>query len=353
MGIFSSFKITRLKPDDKISLISNLSTMLAAGIPILEAIDALLDETKGDTRKVLQVLSVDLKAGNRMYVSMQKFPDVFDSVTVSLVKAAEEAGTLEVTLKDIRMSIQRDSEFSDKIRSATTYPMIVMVVFISVMLGIILFVIPRVATVFERLNLDLPLPTRIMIGISTFLTTQWLFVILFLSASAAIIATLYNYKRNWFTSVFFSMPVINKMVQLIDVTRFTHSMHLLLNAGIPITSALELAEKVVLKKNVRAILTHARLGVSSGETFSQGLKGYRGIIPGIVVKLIEVGERSGTLAESMKDISAFLDYRVEKKLKAVTDLLEPLMLVFVGLAVGVMMLSVIAPMYGVITNVVN
>lgn len=345
--------IIRLTADEKIGLISNLSTMLAAGIPILEAVESLLDEAKGNVRKILETLVTDLKAGNRMYVSLSKYPDVFSLVTVSLIKASEEAGTLETTLKDIRLNIQQESEFTDKIKSAMTYPMVVMFVFVAVMLGILLFVIPRVATVFGRMNVPLPLATQIMFAMSNTLINDWPKVLAGLIVFIGVFASLFHYKRDWFIAAFFNLPVVRDLIRLIDLTRFARSMYLLLSAGLPIAIALELAEKVVMKKKVQQLLSNAREMVISGKNFSEGLRDQRKIVPGMMVKLIEVGERSGTLADSMRDISAFMDYTVSKKLKTVTELLEPLMLVFVGLAVGVMMMAVIAPMYGVITSVVK
>lgn len=342
---------TRLSAKDKVSLVSNLATMLGAGIPIMESVDALLEESKGDYKKVLDVLKEDLKAGNHVFSSFAKFPYIFNKVTVNLIKASEEAGTLETTLKDIKLNIEEEMAFSDKVRSAMMYPMFIFAVFIAVFTTILLFVVPRVSEVFSRLNVPLPLPTKIMLAVSQFLVHNVvaIFIVSFVLGLGAFL--LYRKKPQLIQAVVFALPVVSNLVKEIDLTRFSRSMALLLTAGLPIATALELAQDVVVKKEVRDLVSQAREMVVSGKPFSEGLRKKKGVFPGMTIKLIEVGEKSGTLAESLQDISKNLDYQVSKSLKAATALLEPIMLVAVGLGVGGMMMAIIAPIYGLISQV--
>ncbi len=341
----------RMSLDDKINLLSNISTMLAAGIPILEVIDALLEESKGPQKKVLTTLKADLKEGNRIYTTLLKFPHVFDTVTVNLIKASEAAGTLETTLKDIRTNLQREQEFADKVKSALMYPVLVMIVFVAVMVTILVVVIPRMATVFDRLNVELPLPTKILIFFSRGLLNYTWPVLFGCTLVVFIIIALYRSQRDHLFNVVFSLPFVSDLVIQIDLTRFSRSLFLLLNSGLPIVTALELAQDVVMKKQVYQTLDSAREMVVSGRHFAEGLRGRKSVMPTMMIKLIEVGERSGSLATSMEDISTYMDYQVTKKLKTFTALLEPAMLVVVGVAVGGMMLAVISPMYSLISNV--
>src|SRR5579863_7119678 len=151
---------------DKIALISNLHTMLTAGIPILETVDSLLQDSKGSQKKLLQTLRQDLGQGQHMYVTFAKFPKIFDKVTVSIVKSAEESGTLDTTLNDLRINIKKEIEFNDRIRSALIYPLFIFVVFVVVMVVILVVVIPKISSVFSQLNVKLPLPTKILIFMS-------------------------------------------------------------------------------------------------------------------------------------------------------------------------------------------
>src|SRR5260221_7202848 len=147
-------KIT-ISASDKLNLLSNISTMMSAGIPIIETVDSLLDEAKGNPRKILQQLKEDLMQGKHIYSSFALFPRAFDKVTINIIRASEEAGTLDTTLKDLRAQIQKDMEFTDRIRGALTYPLFIFVVFIAIMLLILLVVIPKISTVFLHLHVVL------------------------------------------------------------------------------------------------------------------------------------------------------------------------------------------------------
>src|SRR5258706_2349285 len=155
-----------LSNNDKLGLISNLSTMLAAGIPILETVDSLLDGSKGNSKKVLAALREDLIQGKHLYLSFSNFPRVFDKVTINIIKASEEAGTLETTLKDLKDQIKKQMEFNDRIKGALIYPVFIMVVFVAVLVMILIVVVPKISSVFTRLHSDLPLPTKILIFVS-------------------------------------------------------------------------------------------------------------------------------------------------------------------------------------------
>lgn len=341
-----------LSTNEKMGLLSNMNTLLSAGIPILETVDSLMDGSRGNQKKLLEVLRDDLTQGRHVYESFTKFPRIFDPVTINLLKASEEAGTLEITLKDLKNSIQKDAEFTDKIKSALFYPMIILVVFGLVMLLMLTFVIPRISTVFSRLKVELPLPTKILIFVSDILLKYTLPTVAFVALLIAGVALLYRFKKRMIMGAVFSLPVVSKLVQEIDLTRFCRSLYLLLSSGIPIITALDLSREVVLKSEIRKIIENSRDMVSAGKKISEGLRTGKGVIPNILIKIVEAGEKTGSLDRSMEDIAIYLDYEVSNSLKSLTVLLEPLMLVFVGILIGGMMLAIIAPIYGLISQVV-
>ena len=339
--------------DDKLALISNFHTMLASGIPILETVESLLEDAKGSQKKLLKVMREDLGQGQHMYITFMKFPKIFDKVTVNIIKSAEESGTLDTALEDLHNNIRKEMEFSDKVRSALIYPVFIIIVFILVMIVILVFVVPRISTVFTRLNVDLPLPTQIMIFMSNAILEYT--IPLAVGAFALVSGIIYFYKQNrrMFIRAFTTLPVISDLAQQIDLTRFTRSLYLLLSAGIPITNALELTQEVVIKKNIQNAIKHAKNYVYSGKKLSEGLRDSKKVIPPIMIKIIEAGEKSGSLDKSMLDVSEYLDYQVSKSLKTVTALVEPLMLVGVGVLVGGMMMAIIAPIYQLIGQVAS
>ncbi len=342
---------TQLSSNDKIALVSNLHTMLSSGIPILETVQSLLEDSKGAQKKLLEQMKADLGQGQHMYITFEKFPKIFDKVTVSIVKAAEESGTLDTALADLKNTIRKDIEFNDKIKSALIYPIFIMIVFVLVLLVILVVVVPKISTVFVRLGVDLPLPTQIMIFMSDAIMN---YTIPIIAVTAAIVAGIvYVYKQNKMVLVhaLTSLPLISLLAQQIDLTRFTRSLYLLLTAGLPITVALELTQDVVMKKNIRNAIVHTKNVVFSGKKLSEGLKDNKKVVPPIMIKIIEAGERSGSLDRAMLDVSEYLDYQVSSTLKTVTALIEPIMLVGVGVLVGGMMMAIIAPIYQLIGSV--
>jgi len=340
-----------LSGSEKIGLISNLATMLTAGIPILEAVDSILEDTKGNQRKILEALREDLIQGRRVWSTFAKFPRVFDKVTVSVIRASEEAGTLDITLKDLKETIRKQQEFDDKVKSAMIYPAFILVVFMGVFLVILLVVIPKIASVFGRLKFDLPLPTRILIFMSNLLIEKGFFVLLGAIAIGVSMFFLFRSKRNFFMNILFSMPLVSTLVMQIDITRFSRSLYLLLYSGIPISQALELTEDVVVKKSTTVMIQACKEMVTSGKNLSDGLRTAKGKIPTIMIKLVEAGEKTGSLDKSLSDIAEYFDYQVTNTLKTLISLVEPVMLVIIGVVVGGMMLSIIAPIYSLISDV--
>jgi type II secretory pathway component PulF len=340
-----------LSPKEKMILMSNFSTMLSAGISILEVVDSLLEDAKGNQQKVLQALHEDLMQGKHVYASFAQFPNIFDKVTLNIIKASEEAGTLDVALKDLKGNIKKEMEFSDGIRSALIYPIMIACVFVGVLLVILIVVVPKISVVFLKLNMKLPLPTKILIWASGILLNNTLLLIAGIVVLIFAIVILFKTRKQMLLNMFFSIPVISDLAKKIDLARFSRSLFLLLNAGIPITTALEFAEDTVKKPDIRKIMANTREKVVAGRRFSEGLKEAKGVIPYIMIKIIEAGEKTGSLDKSMQEVSDFMDYEVTGSLQTVTALIEPIMLVGVGLMVGSMMMSIIAPIYGLIGTI--
>lgn len=340
-----------IKNAEKLGFLSNLSTMISSGIPILESIDSLLEDSKGNTRKLLTVIREDLLQGNHLYTSFSKFPNIFDKVTINVIRASEEAGTLDITLIDLRHQYEKQMEFNDKVKAAMVYPIIILLVFFGVLFTILIIVIPRISQVFSNLNVELPLPTKILI----FMSDSLLNYTLPLAAGFAVILIflifLYKAQKKRILAVFFKMPLISTLVKEMDLAAFSRSMYLLLSSGITITSALDLTEEVVKRQDIAKAIRHAQETVLTGKDLSQGFKDNRKIFPVLIIKVIEAGEKTGTLDKSLQDVSKQMDHKVEGTLKNITTALEPIMLVAVGLLVGGIMMAIIAPIYGLIGQV--
>lgn len=342
-----------LSTKDKIALFDNLTTMLGAGISILEAVDSLLEDSKGNQKKLLTSLRKDLTQGKQISGSFARYPDTFDKVTLNILRAAEEAGTLDVTLKDIKNHIQKEMEFLDKVRAAMIYPAMIFMVFLAVMTLILTFVMPKMASVFSRMKVELPLPTKIMVFVSNFIMNNTIPLIGAVIGLIIIFILIFKYKRSIILGIFFSMPLVSDLVKQIDLTRFTRSMSLLLSSGLTLTNALELSQEVMWRKDMQRLVKYIHTAVMSGKQVSDAAKDAKGLVPMIVIKLIEAGEKTGSLDTAMQGISEHMDYEVQRTLSVLTALLEPIMLIFIGIVVGGMMLAIITPIYGLIGQVRN
>lgn len=342
---------TNLATQEKLYFISNFGTMLRSGIPISDAVDSLLEESKGKLRVILTHLQDQLNEGKTIADAFAQFPNTFSPITINLIRAAEEAGTLDTTLKDLSQNMKKEAEFAEKVRNALTYPSMVILVFGGVMLLILTFVIPKIADVFSKLKVEVPLPTKILIAISHFILAYTpLFIAGFVLTVVGFII-LYKTQRQLFIRMLSSLPLLSSLAREIDLTRFTRSFALLLASGIPITEALQLSEEVVARKDVRKAISAARACVIEGKELSEGLRQYRRIIPSMIIRVTEAGEKSGTLENSMQELAEYYDLQVSNTLKRVTVLLEPILLVVVGILVGGMMLSIIAPIYQLIGDI--
>lgn len=343
-------KIT-LSSNEKIMLFSNFSTMIKAGISLLDAVNSMLEEAKGNYRIVLEGLRNDLLQGKRVHVAFSKFPGVFDTVTVNIVKASEEAGILGLALKDLKDNIRKQIEFRDKVIFALLYPVVVLVVFFAMFLMILLFVIPKFATVFTQLRIKLPLPTRILFFISELFTKHTAAVLGTTTFIILIFVILYIKKKRELTDFFINLPLIKNLTRKIDLARFTYQLHLLLNSGIAINYALDLCYRLVIRKDIADVILQAKQMVLSGKELSTGLKTKDKLVPTIMIRLIQAGEKTGTLVASTKDISEYLEYEVLNSLRTITALLEPIMLVIVGIVVGGMLIAIITPIYSLIGQI--
>ena len=340
-----------ISTQEKLDIIANLATLLSAGIPLLESVDSLLNESKGNTQKILAALKQDLTQGKSISQSFEKSPKAFDPITVNLIKAAEEAGTLDTTLKDLTSSLKKDIEFVGKVKSALIYPMLVFIVLLAVVILNLFFVIPRVATVFEKLKVPTPLPTKILIETSKVVTQNTILIIAGIIILAIFVYFIFKVKKQLFLNILFSLPGISKLMFEIDLTRFTRVMSFLLKSGLPIDNCLELSTHLVLKKQVQDIVANSLKQVTSGKNIAEGLKLYPKIIPNFMIRVVEAGEKSGTLEKSFEELSEQFDSRVSTRLKTLTTLIEPLLLLIVGVMVGAIMLAIIAPIYKLIGNI--
>jgi type IV pilus assembly protein PilC len=338
---------------DKQNLFSTLATMLKAGISISEATESMAAEAKGAAKIFLEKAIKDLTQGKRLSETLAAFPSSFDPSTISVVKAAEESGKLETVLNDVSIHFKKQTEFAEKVRSATLYPLIVIGVFISVMLVILAVVMPRVSMVFTRLQIELPLMTRVMIFLSDILLQHTLLVGLILGGIIASLVSLYVWKKKAFISFMYHIPGLWGFGRDVDLALFCRSLALLLSAGISITDAIEMSQKSVFMRDVDKAISLVLRQIKNGKTLAEGLKQFPLIFPELMRRVIEAGEKSGTLEAATQNAAEYFELKMERSVKTFTTLLEPVLLVVIAVFIGGMMLAILAPIYGLIGQLGN
>jgi type II secretory pathway component PulF len=345
------YQAIRLQGKERLSLFSDLSTMLTAGIPILEAVTSLEDDATGNMKKVLAVLHVTLNNGEPLSKALGRMPNAFDQISVNLIRAAEAGGTLEETLHDIVLTTKKELAFSEQLRNTMIYPLFVMGVFMAIVVLMLTFVIPRVAKVFTAMKVHMPFITKAMISASNTFTSHWLIITIAFFAIILLFVGFVKTNSRAIARALLSMPGLKVLGTNIDLTRFTRSFGLLMHAGVPVIEALTLSQKVVRKKNIIVLIEHMKENVENGKPISTGLRAAKGVIPPIMSRSIETAEQSGTLEQTMQNLTEYFDEQVAGSIKVVSSLIEPILLVLVGGMVGTLMITIIAPIYNLISQI--
>lgn len=334
--------------------VENLSMLVASGMTIVSAISAVEQEVHSRSmKKILAALKDDIEGGSPLWRAFQR-SGVFRDHTISLVRAGEESGKLSENLKLIAVQEEKDRAFRSKIRSAMMYPVFVLSLTVIIGVGIAWFILPKLATVFDQLHIQLPLITKVLIGIGKFLGAYGFiaFPVFFVCAGFLIYFIFYFPKTKFIgQGLLFSLPGINRLVREIELARFGYMLGTLLEAGIPITSALDSLYKAADFPRYKNLYAHLGGSIEDGNSFQKSFANYNKankLVPVPIQQLIVAGEQSGNLSGALLRISAHFEAKTEDTTKNLTVILEPVLLVIVWLGVVSVALAVILPIYGLI-----
>ncbi|MES2856353.1 MAG: type II secretion system inner membrane protein GspF [Bdellovibrionota bacterium] len=336
-----------IKVEDRAMMTRQLATLLKANIPLVEALAAVADQVE---QPVLKEAIADIKnmvnEGTSFNKGLSKYPKIFNHIYVTMVEAGEASGTLDVILIRLAEFTEAENELNTKVKSAMLYP-IIMMVFVTAMLGVLfVFVIPKMQAVFESADLKLPWYTEVVIGVSGFLVNYWWFVgLLFL-------ATMFFY-RSWKASptgskqydiITLKLPIVGKIARLVAVSRFTRTLATLLQGGVPMLQAMDIVRNVVGNEVLAKAIDDARNNISEGESVAGPLK-RSGEFPPIVTHMISIGEKTGELEHMLTQVSDSYDFQVKTQIQGLTALLEPLMIIMMGVVIGIIVGSIMIPMF--------
>lgn len=340
-------KLQRVSESEKTLFTRQLATMIEAGLPIDQALGILTKQLKNDRMKeILETASHDVEGGLSLSASLSKYPDVFDRIYVNLIKAGEASGALDKVLARLADVGERNREFTSSIKQAMIYPIIVLTAMGGVFTIMIVFVLPKLTDMYKDMGVALPLPTQIMLWISQFITNQWWLLLAGLGTAAA---GLYYYSKTVYGQyqlayISLKTPILGSLIVKTNLAQFSRTLSLLVSAGLPFLECLEIVSQGLSNLLFRNALRDASKQVERGINLSVPLRN-NPLFPPILSQMLVVGEETGKIDEVMLKISNFFESDVERSLKNITVALEPLIMILLGLVVGVLIFSIVTPIY--------
>ncbi len=338
---------------DLILFSRQLSTFLKVGVPITEAIRLLRGGTRsGPFRAALDDVNDDIDDGESFSVALSHHPNVFNQLYIDMVRAAEFSGSLDRVLLQIAIYLQRQDTALKKLRSAMIYPAVILTLAVVVCGVLVVVVLPNFVSLFREFHAELPLPTRVLIGLGTFAQTWRLEILI-----AVVILVLGSFLflqsktgRIFWDHALIRIPVLGTIVVFSIVERFTRTLATMLRAGIPISQTFDVASASAGNIRFRDGLELVRQRMVTGDGFSEPLAA-TGLFMPMVIRMVRVGEETGTLDQSLEQIADFLAEEMDYKVRNMIALMEPALVIAVGAAVGFVAVSVVLPMYGLLRAV--
>lgn len=333
-------------PGQEMSLMTRqLASLVKANIPLVEAITAVMEQSEHPVLKtVLADIRQRVNEGSSLSKALAAHPHIFTAIFINMIDAGEASGTLPLVLVRLADFMESQQRLRGKILSAMTYPLLMVLIGGGLMLGLFTFVIPRIAKIFESLNKALPWYTELILSISNFLVSYWWLVIFgFLLLSFLLrvyVGTEAGRVRK--DQLLLKLPIFGEIVRLVAISRFANTMSTLLNGGVPILHALTIAKAIVDNKILAKAIEDAQGNITEGQSVAGPLR-RSGQFPPLMIHMIAIGERTGELPQMLTMVSATYEEQVSVKIDRMTGLLEPLMIVFMGLAVGVIIVAVFTP----------
>jgi type IV pilus assembly protein PilC len=339
---------TNLK--DRIILTQQLAVMIKSGLSVIDAMDALKNEisNKKFAQEIGEIIS-DVKGGTQLSEAMAKFPDSFSEVYVNTVKSGEKSGKLDSVLEGLTIQLEKDYEISSKVRGAMTYPIFVLFTLIVVMVVVLIVIIPQLKSIFDEVDAPLPALTRGVIAISDFLRKDIIWIVIGIVLLAIAVRYIARTKegRRFFDFMKIRIPVIGTLLKKTYMAKFTRTFAGLTSAGLPLLEIFETTKKVVGNVLYEEDIEKMARKVEAGQSVSRVLKESK-LFPSMIGHLASVGEKSGSMDKVFESMANFFDKEVENITNNLSTMLEPILMVVMGIGIGLVIMSVLQPIYGLV-----
>ncbi len=343
----------RIKTRDIVIFTRQFSTMINAGLPLVQALDILSRQSENKTLKdITRQVVYDVESGNTVADALRKHPKAFTELYVNMVAAGEAGGILDTILMRLAGFLEKSEALAAKVKSAMIYPGVIMSVAGIAIIVLLVFVIPVFENMFASVNLALPLPTRVVIGMSVFLQAWWWACGLGIWAFVFLIQRYYQTSNGRLNIDRFllGVPVLGDLLRKSAVSRFTRTLGTLISSGVSILDGLEITAKTAGNRVIHDAIMDSRASIAGGDTISSPLQRSE-VFPPMVISMIAVGEQTGGLDEMLNKIADFYDTEVDTAVSAVLSLMEPIMIVFLGVIVGGMVVAMYLPIFDMINAV--
>lgn len=336
-----------VKTKDLIVFTRQFSTMIDAGLPLIQGLDILANQEENPTfKKVLMQVKLDVEGGSSLAEALKKHPKVFDNLYVNLVAAGEMGGILDTILQRLAAYIEKNARLVSKVKGALIYPVTIMVIAVFVILIMLVFVIPVFAEMFTDFGSELPGLTQAVVNISDFLRNNWIVL-------TVIFAGLFYAFKKWkstdrgeylFDKYMLKAIVIGDLLRKVAVAKFTRTLGTLITSGVPILDGMDVVAKTAGNRVVEEAINNTKQSISEGKTIAAPLE-ESGVFPPMVCQMVAVGESAGSLDSMLEKIADFYEEEVDTAVDAITALIEPVMMVFLGGTVGTMLIAMYLPIF--------
>jgi type IV pilus assembly protein PilC len=342
------FFAQKVTDKDVVILTRQLATMIDAGLPLVQCLDILGTQTDNKAlAKVVGQVRSDVESGATFADALKKHPKVFDSLYVNMVAAGEAGGILDTILQRLAAYMEKFAKIKRQVKSAMIYPSVILFVAVAVVALLMIIVVPMLANMFAEMNQALPLPTRIVIAVSNFLKGYGGLVILVAVIGFFIGLNRFRKTEKGLTltdGIALKVPVFGSLIQRVSVAKFTRTLGTLLTSGVPILEGLLIVSRTAGNKIVEDSIISTRQSVSEGKTLAEPLSKAK-VFPAMVTQMIAVGEATGALDNMLNKIADFYDDEVDSAVAALTSLLEPMLMIFLGVTVGFVIVAMYMPIF--------
>lgn len=349
-----SFSLFPVPLTEKLIMIRNLGVMFATGLSLVKSFDVLHQQSKNlRLKKALYDIKVRINKGENLSDALSQYPNIFSELFVNMIKVGEESGTLDDIFQILSLQLQKEHELKSKIKNAMIYPAIIMLVMVIVGIVMVAFVIPNLSVFFKSLNVEVPIYTKILISTGEFLAQKWyvVFLALILFAIFFYLFAKTSFGKKSLDSALLKIPLISPIVKKNNAAFLIRSLSSMIAAGVPLTRSLEIAAKTVNNHYFKDAALDAEEKVKKGWKLSSALKLHQNIFPFGVTEMVEVGEETGKSSTILKKLADFYEQEAISAVERLSVLIEPILIIILGLGVGIFAFSIIQPMYSSLESI--